>query len=70
MFARAAAAVFGSRMRSSDAFASTASKVEPSWNLTHSRSVRRSFFPSALKRHAVASPVLSLLAGPTSMRLE
>ena len=70
MFARAAAPVLVSRMRSSDAFASTASNVEPSWNLTPSRSVSLSVFPSALNCHADARPVLSLFAGPTSTKLE
>ena len=51
MFARAAALVAGSRIRSRDAFTSSASKVEPSWNLTFLRRCKRSSVPLALNPH-------------------
>ena len=66
IFARAAAAVLVSRIRFSDALTSSASNVEPSWNLTLLRSFKRSSVESALKPHDAARPERISSFGPTS----
>ena len=69
MFERAAAFVAGSRIRFSDALTSSASNVEPSWNLTPLRNFKRSSVESALNPQETAKPPRISSFGPSSTKL-